>query len=475
MAALVLLTEQTALGFTLIAPALIGFGAEYQTDQVIWMITIYTLVGSVTTPIIGKLGDRYGKRRILITCALLAATGSAVSALAPTFAIVLVGRGLSGVSGAFLPLTFALMRDVFPERYRSLSISIATNGVGVVTIAGPFLAGYLIDNISLDSVFWFTGILSLVGALGTIALVPESPVRNTARIDLVGAAGLMLGIFLIMLGISQISQWDFVDIRTFAVLGGGVVVLAAWWRWESHTSEPFIDTSLLTSRPIGSIILAYGLAVASTAVMGSYLPQMLQTPRGVGGDYGFGLSATGFARYAIPAGILLVLSGIFVGLTAKRFGYRIFLIVGPLFFAFGAIGLAFFTTQPWMPIVFYSITGFGAVVYAAGPSLLMLTSPAAVRGITAAMMGSVGGVLTSSFTQASGLILNKNVAVVVQGYPAYTGKGFTLVFLVAAAMAIAASVVALSIPRTEKQVHSQRAEEALVVIADDLDSSRARL
>lgn len=447
IAVLVLLTEQTALGFNLIAPALTGLAMKYQTTQIIWAITIFTLIGGVLTPVIGKLGDRYGKRRILVGAALISLLGSIICALAPGFGLFLVGRALMGVSAAFLPITFALIRDVFPENYRAMSIGIATNGVGVVTILGPFLAGYLIDNFSISSVFWFVAAISLIGAAGTIALVPESEERNQSRIDVLGAVGLVAGLLPVLYGLSQLQTWSLGDLRTVATIGGGALVLLGWWVYQARTTEPFIDTALLQTRPIATTILAYGFGSGAITVMSSYLPTMLQTPRALGGDYGFGLSATGVARYLIVAGVLTVASGIVVGALASRLGYRFFLAVGAVLIGIGALGLGLLTTEPWMPILSYAFVGAGAVVFAAGPGLMMVLSPPRSRGATAGMLGAISSVIGSAFAQVSGLALSKNVGTVAEGYPIYTAHGFLIVFLIAGGMCVVGLLAALAIPR----------------------------
>ncbi|MGR6999387.1 MFS transporter [Yinghuangia aomiensis] len=367
VAVLVLLTEQTALAFTLIAPALIGLATEFQTTQVIWVLTIFTLVGSVVTPIAGKLGDKYGKKKVLVHTSIVAAVGGVISALAPNFETLLIGRALMGTSVAFLPVTFALIRDVFPENYRNVSLGIATNGAGIVSILGPFLAGHLIDNYGHASVFWFSVVITTLGAAGTIALVPETHVRTNSPIDVVGALGLGGGVLLIMLGLSQLQTWSLTDVRTIATLGGGIVVLVLWWKWEAHVEAPFIDTQVLSSRPVATVTATYAFVTAGIAIIGSFLPGMLQTPRALGIDYGFGLGATDVALYIIPGGVMTIVTGLLVGTLAKRFGFRAFLLVAPFPIAIGGLGFAFLMTESWMPILSYGIAGIGAMIYAAGP------------------------------------------------------------------------------------------------------------
>lgn len=448
LAFLVLLTEQSALSYALIAPALIGLATEYETTQVIWVFTIFALFGSVLTPILGKLGDRHGKRKVLTYAAIISAIGCVIAATAPTFGILLVGRALMGASIAFLPVTFALIRDVFPENYRNVSIGLVTNGAGAVMVAGPFIAGYLIDNFGSGSVFWFVLAITSIGAAGTIALVPESPVRTRSSIDYVGAAGLASAVLLLMYGISQLQTWSVTDYRTVLTIGGSLVILVAWWIWESKVDEPFVDTTLLCSRPIATVMAAYSLSAASISVLASYFATLLQTPRALGIDYGFGLTASELAFYMLPGGTLTVLAGIAVGLLAKRHGFRPFIIIGPLLLAAGSLGIGLLTTEPWMPIVFLAVAGLGSVVLAAGPGSLMMLAPSSSRGVMAGMMMAIGGAIGSAASQVAGLILSKNIGQVVQGYAVPTGTGMALVYVLSAGVAIAGLLAALCIPRS---------------------------
>ena len=446
LAAIILLTEQTALGFSLIAPTIGGFAGKYQTTQIIWMITIFTLVGGVSNPLVGKLADQFGKRRVLIVAAVIASLGAVISAVSTSFGVLLAGRALMGLSMVFAPVTFALIRDVFPKNYRAMSIAIASNGVGVIAILGPFMAGFLIDHYALESVFWVVAVMTLVGSAGVIALVPETTVFNKSRIDYVGAGLFTGGFLLIMLGISQLPTWTFSDARTYLTLGGGLVILAVWWAWERRVDEPFIDPQLLTTGPIAPVLMAYTFAAAATVTVGSFLPMMLMTPRGLGGDYGFGLSATGVAGYSVLGGTVTVLGGVLVGALAKRFGLRAFLLLAPLVATFGALGLAFLRTEPWMPIVSNGLFAFGYVSIAAGVMMLMSVAPPHQRGITAAMTSALGGALGSLAAQIASMMLNKNVATVVEGQPFYTARGLTYVFLIAAGLSVISFVFALFAP-----------------------------
>lgn len=461
---LVVLTEQSALSFNLIAPALLGIAQGFQTTQVIWVITVFVLVGAVTTPVVGKLGDRFGKRRVLVWIAVISLVGSVIAALAPTFSILLVGRALMGLATAYLPLTIALMRDTFPRHIRTMAIAIAMNGVGVVTIIGPFLAGLLIDNFGVASVFWFTAVLSLIGAVGVIALVPESPVRNLAKIDLLGALWLMLGVLVLMIGLNQLQPWGIQDVRTLAALGGGAILLVGWWIYERKVDFPFIDTRLISTRPVLSLILVYSFIQAAITVAASYLPTMLQTPRELTeGAYGFGLTATQVAIFMVPTGVTTVASGLLVGALAKKTGLRVYLYIGPLFMIASGLMLGNLREFAWMPIVAWAFGGLAAAVWAAAPNMLMQAAPPATRGEVSGMMGAVQGVIASVGTQLAAVLLTFQIATVTpDGTPIYTGTGMVLVFGIAALFGLFGLIAALFVPRQLQQVESDVAEEAVV-------------
>ena len=119
------------------------------------MYTSLTLVGAVSIPLTTKLADLYGKKRMILVVTAIATVGALLVAIANSYAVVLVGRALEGTLLALVPLVYSLMRDIFPRRILAFSVTIAASGVGVVTIAGPFIAGYLVDNHGWQSVFWF--------------------------------------------------------------------------------------------------------------------------------------------------------------------------------------------------------------------------------------------------------------------------------------------------------------------------------
>ncbi|MGP6172231.1 MFS transporter [Microbacterium sp. A196] len=471
---LIVLTEQTGLGFLLVSPALPQFAVKYETTQIGWSLTIFSLVGAIATPIVGKLGDRFGKKRVLLITAAIALVGAVVSAIAPTWTILLIGRALSAVSIAFLPISIALIRDVFPNHMRSIGIALTSNGIGAVAVIGPFIAGLLIDNFGVSSVFWFLAAIGVVGSVGVIALIPETSVRNPARIDLLGAVWLAAGLLLLMLGVTEVQGWGWTDIRSIGTIGGGLALLIAWSFYEGRVREPFINTKLLATRPLLTVILVYSFSQASGTVTASYLPTFLQTSRELtGGSYGFGIDVTTLAFYMAPYAILIVAVGFAVGFAMKRTGPWIFLTVGPLFSLAGALVLAFGRSEAWMSMLGYGLFGIQAMAWGAAGYQLMASSPMKVRAATAGMMGAISGVVVALSTQIAGAAMNSFGVEIIEGVPVYTTAGVVSVFLISATLSLAAFVCALFAPR-RLPVDEVEADELALVDAP-VDALEAEL
>ncbi|MGW3481926.1 MFS transporter [Rhodococcus indonesiensis] len=436
---LVLLTEQAALAFALFTPALPKIAAHYQTTQVVWVMTALVLAAAIASPVLGKLADIYGKKRILVVTAAVASTGALISALAPTFGILLVGRFLSGVGFAFTALGYSLIRDVFPARLQPMSIGIANTGVGVVTVLAPLVSGFMLDRTGVASVFWFSFALCAVGGVLTLLFVPETPVRARVSVDWVGALLLTTGLFAAMLMLSMGAGWGWLSGRTLGVLGLALAAFATWVAWERRVAEPLISIEVLTSRAVGITLLAGGVAYGATTLIATLIPMLLQTPAA---DYGFGLSVTEMALWLLPGGVLIVVSGVFVGATARRIGFRQHLIAGSVLIAVGALILGTTPSHPWQIVAAYGLVGFGSMIYASVPNLVMLALPAEQRAVGANFTGLSQSMFGGMLSSVGFALLAQHVVTADATGIVYDSRGFFVAFLVAAVAALAGAVLA---------------------------------
>lgn len=450
---LLLLAEQSGLATALFASALPQLGAHFGTTHVVWILSLTTLVGAVVTPLAGRLADVYGKKKVLVWLSIIACAGSAISVMAASWEMMLVGRALSGTTLAFLPLSYSLIRDIFPDRMRSVAISVCTNGLGLITVIGPLLAGLLIDAQGAMAVFWPVLILSALGAVLMILFVPETSVRATGSVDWRGAALLGLGLGAFLLFVDMGGKWGWLDAKSLAVIAVSVVAVALYVQRQKTADHPLVRLDLLGDAVMARIIIAGAAAMMVVAGMASIFPMMLMTPPELGVGYGLGITATQVAFHTAPGSIMLVASGIFVGMSAKKipFGFHIFL--GGLFLAAATATLAFYHANSAGYIIAYGLMGIGGgLILAGGPNLIMSVVPQEQRGISAGMFGTATAVFNSVGAQFMfGTMTTFHLRTVEGGRLGFESAGFQSTFLMLTAFTLVPVICGLGLTRLARR------------------------
>ena len=198
-----------ALTQTMVAPALPAIQQELGTSatEVTWVLTVFLLTASIATPIVGRLGDMFGKERVLLAVLGVFAVGSLVAALSHSIEMLIAGRAIQGVAGAIFPLSFGIIRDEFPRERVATAIGLISATFGIGGGAGLVLSGVIVDNLSYEWIFWLGLIVIAIAAVATYFFVPESPVKTPAKIDWAGAALLSGALGSLLLGVSQGNNW----------------------------------------------------------------------------------------------------------------------------------------------------------------------------------------------------------------------------------------------------------------------------
>jgi MFS family permease len=188
---LVLATSALSYAFaqTMVAPALpeIQRVLHTSTTSVTWVLTVYLLTASVATPIVGRLGDMFGKERMLLLTLGFFGLGSLVAALSHSVAMLVAGRAIQGVGGAVFPLAFGIIRDEFPPEKVATAIGLISATFGIGGGAGLVLSGVIVDHLSYEWIFWFALAVVALAIVATHLFVPESPVKSPAKVDWAGA------------------------------------------------------------------------------------------------------------------------------------------------------------------------------------------------------------------------------------------------------------------------------------------------
>jgi len=447
-----LLLELLSISYMLISISLPDISAHYRTTQGAWLLTAFLLLGAVTSPLIGKLADTYGKRKLLMACIAIAALGALVSAVAPSFGVLVVGRALTGMLNPCLFLVYTLIRDVFPARTVAMSVSIVISGMGLVAVPAPFLAGWLIDTFGFRSLFWFTLICLVVLAPMILFTTDESNLRLRSRLDLVGALLLGTGIAGVLVGVSFAPEWGWTAPSTLAYLGGGTVLFVAWIVSARRIEQPLIDLRLLTNRPVALTTIASGLVYAVSAVFTIVLPYMAMTPAELGLGYGFGVDAEGYAIFQAPLGAATVLGGVLVGRVVGRVGPRVTMIGGLVLMTAATVSTALSHDSRGAVVAFAAIAGLGTgLSYASTPNLLLATVPQSLQATTGALTSVSQNILPAVLPVVAFAVLNSHIATELDGQAFYSDTGITIGFMIAAAAAAIAIVTALALPRKAEQ------------------------
>ena len=166
-----------ALAQTLVVPALPALAEKYDASQsaVSWVLTGFLVSASIATPIAGKLGDLYGKGRMLTAVLALFSVGAVINALAPTIEVLIAGRVLQGVAGGVFPLAFGIIRDTFPRDQVAGGLALISAVFGIGGGIGLPLSGVIVDNVDLAWLFWISLFAAAGGGAPRTGSIPPSP------------------------------------------------------------------------------------------------------------------------------------------------------------------------------------------------------------------------------------------------------------------------------------------------------------
>ncbi|NUQ99937.1 MAG: MFS transporter, partial [Streptomyces sp.] len=251
-----------------------------------WAVTATLLAAAVAVPMMGRLGDMYGKRRMLLVSLVLLVAGSVTAALSDSLAPMIVGRVLQGTAGGVIPLGISIMRDELPAERLGSATALMSASLGVGAALGLPAAALIADNFDWHVLFWSSAGMGAVALLLVLFVVPESKVRTGGRFDAVGGLGMAVGLICLLLGISKGGDWGWAGGTTLGLFGAAVVVLLLWGWYELRTEQPLVDLRTTARRQVlvtnlASIALGFGMFAMSLV-----LPQLLQLPEATG--YGLG-------------------------------------------------------------------------------------------------------------------------------------------------------------------------------------------
>jgi EmrB/QacA subfamily drug resistance transporter len=432
-----------ALLSSAVVPALPTMRADLGTSEtgITWLLTGYLLAASVGTSILGRLGDMYGKERLLLLTLVILAAGTLLAAVSSSLPLLNAARFIQGAGGGIFPLAYGIVRDEFPADKVAGGIGMLSAILGIGGGLGIVLSGVILQHLDYHWLFWIPLVAVVAAALATWRFVPESPVRTPGKINWLAAALMTIGLSAVLLAISQTTSWGWISAKTLGLTAFGVLVTLAWIAVEVRSREPLIDMTMMRVRGVWTTNSAAFLLGAGLYASFVVFPQFAQLPTSTG--FGFGASVVVSGLYLLPATIGMTILGLRAGPIAARFGSRNALLAGTLFATASFAMLALAHEHPFDLLIAAALLGIGiGLAFAALGNLIVQAVPAEQTGVASGMnnvMRTLGGALGG---QLSATFIADNMA---KGLP--TVAGFTDTFLMATGFLVLCFGAGLLVPR----------------------------
>lgn len=472
---LVLAILAYALVQSLIAPVLPEIQRDLHTSQtsVTWVLTAYLLSASVFTPILGRLGDRVGKEKMLLVSLIGLAVGSVISALAPTVGVMIIGRVIQGAGGGIVPIAFGIVRDVFPRQRVAGAVSLLAALISVGAGMGILLAGPITDALGYRALFWIPAIFIVVTAIASHLVIPPSPTRHPGRISWTASVLLAAWLLCLLVPLTQASSWGWGSARVVIILAAAVAVAAVWIVVETRSSSPLIDMRMMRLPAVWTTNLVSLLFGVGLYALFGFLPAFAQTPASAG--YGFGASVTEAGAILVPQTIAMFLIGLVSHRLADRFGSKTVLVVGTVISVAGFGILTFAHTEVWEILAAMAVVGIGfGMAFATMSNVIVAAVPPHQTGVANGMNanirtigGSIGTALLTSIVAAH---------TSPSGLP--TENGYNYGFAALGIASIGAALAALLVPRHGRHesgtAHETQPQPGVVSSTEPASPSGAR-
>lgn len=446
-----------SMSHSMLIPVLGTLPSELDTSvsNVNWLLTATLLVGSVAVPIMGRLGDMFGKKLMMLVALGALTAGSVLTAVTESVPLLIAGRAVQGISFSAISLGISLLSTTMPKERAGYAIALVSAMLGVGGSLGLPLGGLVAQFYSFQALFWITATVGLVSMVGIARIVPESPIRTGGRVDLVGALLLSASLVSLMLPLAQGSSWGWADQRTVGLLALSAVLLSVFTWSQTRIREPLVDLRAFRRRPIvltnlASILFGFAL-FASMIGTAAYV----EAPEASG--YGFGSSLLVGGLVMAPSGIAMLLLSPFAARLIDRRGGPQTLMLGALVVAAGWVMRIVVSDSMWQIVVGTTAVGIGSGIgYAAMPALINANTPAhelaAANGLNA-LCRSLGSALAAAI--GGGILAADTIFVGTLEMPsvdAYRG-----LFALCGGAAVLAALVILFLPGQEPARDTRRA------------------
>jgi MFS family permease len=409
-----------------------------------WMITAALLAGAAGTPVVTRLADMYGKRRMIAVCLVVMVAGSLLGALGTGLVTAVAARALQGVGVALVPVGIAAMRDALPPDRVPLGVAVMSATLAVGAGAGLPLAGLVAAHLDWHAIFWGTALAGVLMLVVLLLVVPGEPGPG-GSFDLPGAVVLSVGLTAALLALTKGNEWGWASAATLGCALGGVLALVGVVLLELRTRAPLVDVRVAARPAVLSVNIAS--LVLGFAMFANLLVSTQQLVLPVETGFGLGLDAATAGLWLAPSALTFAIMAPPAARLITRIGPERTLLLGAAVMT-AAYVVRILAGYSIAAVVVGSVLVAGAtsLTFAAMPTLIMRAVP---RTETASANGlntldrSVG---TSGSSATTAAVTSASV-VLVGGVPYPTASGLALVLGIAATGAAIAAGIALLLAR----------------------------
>ncbi|MGZ5539697.1 MAG: MFS transporter [Halobacteriota archaeon] len=453
---------------SMLIPALPTLQAEFNTTATwaSWILSIYLVAGAVATPIFGKLGDTYGKKKLLVICMSLYTLGVIANGFAWNIQSLLVFRALQGLGMGMFPLAWGLIRDEFPPEKVAMSTGIISAMFGVGAAIGLVVGAWICENFGWRMTYHAVIPLAVGVTLLAFYKLQESPIRNPSKVDVIGATTFSVAILTFLVAMTEGERWGWTSLNTLGLIAVSLVFIVLFGLVEWRVRDPMIDLGVLSKRNIlftniSAFVVGMGMFMMFQSI--TYLARM---PPPVG----FGSSIFEAGLLQVPGSILLLAAGPLAGRLVSKRGAKLPVVLGSivLSISFYFIYVFHYTqAQVVFGLIFMSV-GMGLVMVSMINIVIQSVSQFET-GIATAMNSifrTIGGVIGPTI---AGVLLARYVSPLViqtargpvMGPLLPNATAFNYIFLTALGVSIVGVLVTLLIKGKGTEIEQQkRVEEA---------------
>lgn len=412
-----------------------------------WLITGYLIVGAAIAAVVGRIGDMFGRRQTLVIVLAIGAIGSLISATSDSFAVLLTGRLMQGVTGAILPLCIGLVHENMPRDRAPMAIGLMISGASIGTAAGLVVGGMIVDHFSWHGIFFASAGLCTTAAAAALALVPRSPRRPAGPpVDWLAGLAFAPGVALVLVYFSTGKDWGWANCWSLGALFAGLALFAWWVRRSLVSPNPLIAIRSFANRTIAIGGAVTALVSMSTLQITVFFSLLLQAPTWT--VAGLGLSATLAGVAKLPSNLSSTFAGPLGGWLAGRGGGRAALVVGGLITTTGWLLVLLDASSFAIVVAELIIISFGAtMLFSVAPTIIAQASPPERISEISGMLTVIRQLFLGIGAQMVTTLLA--VDVVRRGDQTYPSPfAYDLAVIVIIALCLAAILIAFALPRT---------------------------